>query len=128
MTNLFTPYTAGPLSMPNRIVMGPMTRSRATADHVPTEIEKNSDTVKLALIRETFGSRAQTLINALLAFDAYFAWYRPYKKSIPIDAPEWMAEERALENTRLAIDMQEIFQKEWLIAGMTCEIPPRATT
>ena len=23
------------------------------------------------------------------------------------------------------IDMQEIFQKEWLIAGMTCEIPTK---
>ena len=83
----------------------------AQIDHVPTEIEKNSDPVKLALIRETFGSRAQTLINALLAFDAYFAWYRQYKKSIQIDAPEWMAEERALENTRLAIDMQEIVER-----------------
>lgn len=36
--DLFSPYTLGALSLPNRIVMAPMTRSRATADHVPTPI------------------------------------------------------------------------------------------
>ncbi|MEZ4315942.1 MAG: alkene reductase [Myxococcota bacterium] len=35
---LFTPTTLGPLTLPNRIVMAPMTRSRATPDHVPTPI------------------------------------------------------------------------------------------
>lgn len=35
---LFTPLTLGALSLPNRVVMAPMTRSRATADHVPTAI------------------------------------------------------------------------------------------
>lgn len=38
VTTLFTPHTVGALSLPNRIVMSPMTRSRATADHVPTPI------------------------------------------------------------------------------------------
>ena len=37
-TNLFTPHTLGVLSLPNRIVMAPMTRSRATRDHTPTPI------------------------------------------------------------------------------------------
>lgn len=37
-TDLFTSFELGPLSLPNRIVMAPMTRSRATADHVPTDI------------------------------------------------------------------------------------------
>ena len=27
-----------------------------------------------------------------------------------------------------ALDMQEVFEKEWLFAGMTCEIPTRATS
>jgi N-ethylmaleimide reductase len=35
--SLFSPYTLGPATLANRIVMAPMTRSRATAEHVPTE-------------------------------------------------------------------------------------------
>lgn len=34
----FTPATLGPLTLPNRIVMAPMTRSRATNDHVPAAL------------------------------------------------------------------------------------------
>ncbi|MCB9640960.1 MAG: alkene reductase [Myxococcales bacterium] len=37
-TGLFSAYQLGHLSLPNRVVMAPMTRSRATADHVPTDI------------------------------------------------------------------------------------------
>jgi len=37
-TDLFSPYTLGALALPNRVVMAPMTRSRATADHTPTPI------------------------------------------------------------------------------------------
>lgn len=36
MTSLFDPLTAGDLRLPNRIVMAPMTRARATREHVPT--------------------------------------------------------------------------------------------
>ncbi|HMO05083.1 MAG TPA: alkene reductase [Kiritimatiellia bacterium] len=35
---LFTPFTLGPVTLANRVVMAPMTRCRATADHVPTPI------------------------------------------------------------------------------------------
>ena len=35
---LFEPFTLGSLTLANRIVMAPMTRSRATAQHVPTPI------------------------------------------------------------------------------------------
>lgn len=35
---LFSPYTLGPLELSNRVVMAPMTRCRASADHVPTPI------------------------------------------------------------------------------------------
>ena len=35
MTTLFSPITVGPLSLPNRILMAPLTRCRADADHVP---------------------------------------------------------------------------------------------
>lgn len=39
MSNLlFSSYKLGNLELPNRVVMAPMTRSRSTADHVPTEI------------------------------------------------------------------------------------------
>jgi N-ethylmaleimide reductase len=35
--DLFTPVTIGPLKLPNRIVMAPMTRNRARDDQTPTE-------------------------------------------------------------------------------------------
>ncbi len=38
MSTLFTPLQAGALSLPNRILMAPLTRCRADADHVPTPI------------------------------------------------------------------------------------------
>ena len=44
---LFTPVTLGTLSLPNRILMAPLTRCRADADHVPT-----------ALIAEHYAQRA----------------------------------------------------------------------
>ena len=34
--SLFTPLTAGAFTLPNRIVMAPLTRARATREHVPT--------------------------------------------------------------------------------------------
>lgn len=37
-TTLFTPLNLGRLQLENRVVMAPMTRCRATADHVPTEL------------------------------------------------------------------------------------------
>src|SRR6185295_9727027 len=36
MTDLFTPLSLGDLALPNRIVMAPLTRSRATLERVPT--------------------------------------------------------------------------------------------
>ena len=38
MSDLFTPLTVGALTLPNRILMAPLTRCRADADHVPTAI------------------------------------------------------------------------------------------
>jgi N-ethylmaleimide reductase len=38
MTNLFTPYDLNGLRLPNRIVMAPMTRTRAMENGVPTEL------------------------------------------------------------------------------------------
>ena len=35
---LFDSYALGPITLRNRLVMAPMTRSRASADHVPTDI------------------------------------------------------------------------------------------
>ena len=35
---LFEPYQLGRITLPNRVVMAPMTRNRATADHTPTPI------------------------------------------------------------------------------------------
>ncbi|MEN9509409.1 MAG: hypothetical protein RLZZ621_1972, partial [Gemmatimonadota bacterium] len=35
---LFEPFEFGRITLRNRLVMAPMTRNRATADHVPTAI------------------------------------------------------------------------------------------
>ena len=40
MTSLFDPITLGAVTAPNRILMAPLTRARATREHVPTEIMK----------------------------------------------------------------------------------------
>ena len=37
-TILFSPFTLGRTELRNRVVMAPMTRTRATADHVPTDL------------------------------------------------------------------------------------------
>ena len=83
---------------------------RAQLQHKPSAVEASANQKSLEIIRKLYGSRAQTIINALLAFDAYFAWYYPFKKSVPYgDMGE--REQRALENCRTAIDMQEIFER-----------------
>jgi len=38
MPSLFDPIKLGALTLPNRILMAPLTRGRATRDHVPTEL------------------------------------------------------------------------------------------
>ncbi|WP_375288371.1 alkene reductase [Sphingomonas sp.] len=38
MPSLFDPITLGAIAAPNRILMAPLTRTRATDDHVPTEL------------------------------------------------------------------------------------------
>src|SRR5271166_2764186 len=36
--DIFSPFTLGPLSLPNRVVMAPMTRNRAGAGNAPTAL------------------------------------------------------------------------------------------
>ena len=79
--------------------------------HVPTAMELSADPADLAIIRAIYGSRAQTLINTLLAFDAYFGWYYPLKESVPFLAPMEVKFPRALANCSAAIDMHEIFER-----------------
>jgi 2,4-dienoyl-CoA reductase-like NADH-dependent reductase (Old Yellow Enzyme family) len=38
MPNLFDPLQLGPITLPNRIIMAPLTRLRGTGDHIPTAI------------------------------------------------------------------------------------------
>lgn len=78
---------------------------------IPSSMEQQADAEDLAIIRELFGSRAQTIINTLLAFDAYFIWYYPLKKSIEFLADMEVREARALDNCRSAIDMHEAFER-----------------
>ena len=83
----------------------------AGAQHIPTAIEQAADPNDLKVIRDLYGSRAQTIINLLLSFDAYFNWYYPLKESIPFLADKELREERAFENMRTAIDVQEIYER-----------------
>lgn len=85
--------------------------TRAELIHNPSEVEAAANQDSLKAIRLAYGSRAQTLINVLLAFDAYFAWYYPFRESIPYMCPMDQREERALDNCRRAIDMQESFER-----------------
>ena len=38
MTSLFQPLKMGDLTLPNRILMAPLTRSRAEDDHIPSSL------------------------------------------------------------------------------------------
>jgi len=68
--------------------------------HQPTAIELTCDQTDLQAIRDKFGSRAQTIINTALAFDAYLRWYYPYKTAVPFMCDLRRREERALDNMR----------------------------
>ena len=62
-------------------------------------MELAADPEDLKIIRELFGSRAQTILNALLAFDSYFIWYYPFKKSVPFMCAQDQRLEFAFANT-----------------------------
>lgn len=85
--------------------------SPTAEQHQPSAFEACANQTSLQVIRTVYGSRAHTLINALLAFDAYFAWFYPYKQSVPYLCETELREARALENCRRAIDMQEMFER-----------------
>jgi len=38
MNRLFTPFTAGDLQLPNRMVMAPLTRGRTGPDRIPNDL------------------------------------------------------------------------------------------
>ena len=62
-----------------------LTATLAGVRHIPSAVESAADPAHIAMIRELYGSRAQTIIDTLCAFDAYFAWYYPFKRSVPVD-------------------------------------------
>lgn len=80
-------------------------------EHIPSAMERAADAADLDIIRRLFGSRAQTIINSLLAFDAYFQWYYHYEASIPFQAPLPQREQFAFESMCFAIDMHEMYER-----------------
>jgi N-ethylmaleimide reductase len=70
MTSLFKPLQAGALSLPNRILMAPLTRCRAEGDHVPG-----------ALMAEHYAQRASAgliIAEATMAMEGNSAfWHEP---------------------------------------------------
>ncbi len=68
LTTLFSPVSLGTLSLPNRVVMAPLTRARATVDHVPT-----------AMMADYYAQRADCglIISEATAVDPLgMGWYR----------------------------------------------------
>ena len=84
--------------------------SRTEMPYKPSAIEQAADPEDLKVNHDLFGSRAQLIINSLLAFDAFFAWYYPLKDSINMDSSLEEREARARVNMRTAIDVHEIFE------------------
>jgi hypothetical protein len=76
-------------------------------------MELAADPAHIQIIRDIYGSRAQTLINTLLAFDAYFAWYYPLKNNSmgPLDTDKEKVLNCAFTNCTTAIDMHEIAER-----------------
>ena len=75
-------------------------------------MEKQADPEDLAMIRKLFGSRAQTLIDSLLAFDAFLVWYYIFKFDTPAFlCPVEQREDHALKLCRAAIDMHEAYER-----------------
>lgn len=85
--------------------------ARTETKHRPTAMELQADPEDLQIIRKLYSSRAQTLINALLCFDAFFQWYYPLKEGVTADSTLAEREARALDNCRRAIDMHEIYER-----------------
>src|SRR5688500_11680901 len=64
MTSLFDPITVGAITCPNRIFMAPLTRGRATREHVPTDVMKTYYTQRASaglIISEATGMSRQGL-------------------------------------------------------------------
>jgi hypothetical protein len=91
----------------------PVVAQRGKLKHVPTAIELAADPADLEIIRKVYGSRAQTIINTLLSFDAYFNWYYPLKDHDlgVLDTDEEKVMARAFENCCTAIDLHEICER-----------------
>jgi len=87
--------------------------SLAQLTHVPTAIERAADPAHLKIIRDIYGSRAQTIINTLLSFDAYFNWYYPlkYNSMSVLDTDKEKLLDCAFTNCTTAIDMHEIVER-----------------
>lgn len=84
---------------------------RAKLLHVPSQMQLAADPEDIDMIKTVFGSRGQTILNALLAFDAYFRWYFPFKASVPLFCSQEEKDERALSNCQAAIDMHEAYER-----------------
>ena len=70
MTSLFAPLQLGALTLPNRVLLAPLTRCRANAEHTPT-----------ALMTEYYVQRASAgliIAEATMAIEGHSAcWMEP---------------------------------------------------
>lgn len=83
-----------------------------TIEHQPTSIERDASAEDLDIVRALYGSRSQTIINSLLAWDAFLAWYYALEDmECTLFDTEEAKEAAALKNCCLAVDMHEIFER-----------------
>jgi len=80
-----------------------------------TEVRKlvlKADKEELNIIKAMFGSRAQTIINVLLSWDAYLAWYYALEEmDCALFDTQSKKEAAALRNCALAIDMHDMYER-----------------
>ena len=98
-------------------------------------MELACDKEDLEIIKKVYGSRAQTIIDGLLAWDAFISWYYPYAESIPFRAPREQRLDRAFDNMCRAIDMHECYERisinnhksfcPHIAIFKVCTLPPR---
>lgn len=98
MADLFTPLRLGPLELPNRVLMAPLTRSRAEQDHVPG-----------ALMAEYYAQRASAgliIAEATMAMEGHSAFIREPGINSAAQVEGWRLTTEAVHNAGGRIVLQ----------------------
>lgn len=102
MSTLFSPFTAGSLTLPNRIVMAPMTRSRAVENNAPN-----------ALVEQYYSQRATAgliLTEGVAISDSSLGYARTPSIHTPTQIAAWRRVTDAVhaQGGRIAIQLMHV--------------------